>query len=90
LLSTGDLYWNGTETVDGETVVHISGVPTGDGLEEGVANGQGVSSFDDENVDSVRFDAWLDNETYRPKRTKLTAAITADGQSGTVTVTTRY
>jgi hypothetical protein len=89
LLSTGDLYHNGTETIGGWTVVHLSGRPTPASLRES-RDGTGVPVVGGPNVDSVTLDLWLDAETERPVRSELQVVVSRDGETATATVTTEY
>ena len=90
LLSTGDLYDNGTETIDGRTVVHLSGRPTPASLRESRVDTRPVPVIGGPNVDSVRLDLWLDAETERPVRSELRVVVSQDGETATATVTTEY
>ncbi len=87
LFSSGDLYWNGTEQIDGETAVHISGEPRVSELDNSQT---GAPETDDDNTDSLRVDMWLDDETYRPLKWEMTAEVSADGETASLTVTTNY
>lgn len=90
LLSTGDLYWNGTETVDGRDVVHITGHPSTKAIRERKDEPGTTPVFGGRNVDSVTVDVWLDEETYRLRQTRTTTTVSSDGQTATATMTVSY
>ncbi|MBV0924686.1 hypothetical protein KTS45_10800 [Halomicroarcula limicola] len=90
LLSTGDLYHNGTETVDGRRTVHLSGRPAPSALEE---SGDGAGNrpvFGSPDVDSVTVDLWLNETTDLPVRSRVTVRASGGGETATATMTTRF
>ncbi|WP_262180767.1 hypothetical protein [Haloarcula laminariae] len=90
LLSTGDLYYNGTETVGGRDVTHISGEPSDEVLSERGVGSRNAPVFGSSNVDSVTVDLWLDTATDRPVRSAIRVVVSADGETATATLTFRY
>ena len=89
LLSTGDLYHNGTERIDGQEVVHLSGRPTDDAL-SGDDGSSSVSVFDSSKADEVTVHLWVDAETNRPVRTDLRVVSRANDETATATLAVRY
>lgn len=90
LLSTGDIYHNGTETIDGREVVHLSGQPSRRALSQHEVGSGSVSMFGSPNVDSVTVDLWLDAETDRPVRSEIQVVSSSDDETATATLSTRY
>lgn len=89
LLSTGDLYHNGTERIDGQAVVHLSGRPTDDAL-SGNDGSSSVSVFDSSKADEVTVHLWVDASTNRPVRTDLRVVSRANDETATATLAVRY
>ncbi|WP_254279072.1 hypothetical protein [Haloarcula marina] len=90
LLSTGDLYHNGTETVDGHETVYLTGSPSKDAL-DAYSDGTSASPvFGGPNVDSVTVDFWVDAATNRPVQSEVRVVVSGDGETAMATVTTRY
>jgi hypothetical protein len=83
LLSTGDLYWNGTGTVDGREAVHISGHPSLDALRERSSVGSAPLP-DGNNVERVTVDAWIDADTSALRRSRISMTVTGNGETVTV------
>lgn len=90
LLSTGDLYWNGTETLDGREAVRLTGRPSKAAMRERGDRPASGPLPGGRSVDEVTVDAWLDAETHRVVRTRLSVAVSANGRSATATTTIRY
>jgi hypothetical protein len=88
LLSTGDLFYNGTETLDGTEVVHLSGRPSLSALGERTDVGA-TSLPDPDRIDRLEIDAWFDADTHRLVRSRLLLAVSADGQTATADLTLR-
>lgn len=84
-LSTGDLYYNGTETIDGDEVVHLSGRPSLSALRQRTDLGA-TSLPDASKVDSLSIHAWLDAETSRLQRSRFSVTASEDGESATATL----
>lgn len=89
LLESGSLYWNGTETVDGNRAVVITGEPTADALTQ-YQNDQPQPLSGGPNVEDVELRAWLDADTGRPLRTELRFTISQNGNTATATMTTTF
>ncbi|WP_276272734.1 hypothetical protein [Haloarcula litorea] len=90
LLSTGDLYFNGTETVDGRETVHISGEPSKDALQEYREGASSGSLFGGPSVDRTRLHLWVDAETNRPVRSRFVVTVSGNDETATVRLTTRF
>ncbi|WP_435345962.1 hypothetical protein [Haloarchaeobius sp. HRN-SO-5] len=89
LLESGSLYWNGTETVDGEQAVVLSGEPTADALTQ-YQDERSQPVFGGPSIDDVELRAWLDADTGRLLRTELRFAVSEGGNTATVTMTTTF
>ncbi|WP_135304439.1 LolA-like protein [Haloarcula amylovorans] len=90
VLSTGDLYDNGTETVDGRRTVHLSGHPSPSALEESDDGAGNRPLFGSSNVDHVTVDVWLNETTNLPVRSRITVRVSGDGETATATLTTQF
>ncbi|QIO23813.1 hypothetical protein [Haloarcula sp. JP-L23] len=90
LLSSGDLYHNGTETVDGRETVHLSGSPSKEALDAYRDGAGNRPLFGSPNIDSVTVDLWLDATTNRPVRSEVQVVVSGDGETATATLTTRF
>lgn len=89
LLSTGDLYYNGTERIDGRSVVHLSGRPSLESLER--TSGAGTTDLPSgAAVDRLTLDAWFDAETHRLRRARLEVVVSRDDRRATATLTTDF
>ena len=89
LLRSGSLYWNGTDTVDGESAVVLLGEPTTDALTRYSERRSG-SVFGGPNVENAHIRVWLDAETHRPLRTRLSFEVSEGGNTASATMTTRF
>lgn len=89
LLSTGDLYYNGTERIDGTSVVHLSGRPSLEAIEE--TSGAGTTDLPSgAAVDRLTLDAWVEAETHRLRRARLEIAVSRDDRRATATLSTDF
>jgi len=89
LLRSGSLFWNGTETVDGESAVVLVGEPTSKALTR-YSERRSQPVVGGPNVQNARLRVWLDAETHRPLRTRLRFEVTQGGTTATATMTTRF
>lgn len=90
LFDTGDLYWNGTETVDGREAVRLSGSPSADALDDGATGGGSPFDFGGPNVDETSATLWIDAETDRPLESHVEFTVTDGDESATASITMRY
>jgi hypothetical protein len=88
MLDSGDLYWNGTETVADTEAILLTGSPTEDAFDQPSVGGS--STLDDVNLDDATVRLWLDAASYRPVESNIQFEISADGESATATVTTEF
>jgi hypothetical protein len=88
-LESGSLYFNGTETVDGEETRLLVGEPTEAALRQ-YQERRSRSLFGGPSVDSAEIRVWLDTETDRPRKTQVRFEVSEDGNSATATVTMRF
>lgn len=89
LLESGSLYWNGTETVDGERAMVVTGEPTADALAE-YQDDQPQPLFGGPSIDDVELRAWLDTNTGRLLRTELRFTVSEGDNTATATMTTMF
>jgi hypothetical protein len=89
LLSTGDLYYNGTETEDGREVVHLSGRPSLSALQDRLEVGA-TSLPDADRIERLELHAWFDAETQRLIRSRFSATAADNGQEASVTLRIRF
>lgn len=83
LLSSGDLYYNGTERVDGSELIHLSGRPSLEAIEE--TSGAGTTDLPSgAAVDRLTLDAWIDAETHRLRRSRMVISVSRDDRRATV------
>lgn len=89
LLESGSLYWNGTEIVDGEPAVLLTGEPTADALAE-YRDEKSQPLFGGPSVDDAELRAWLDADTGLPRRTELRFTVSERDATATATMTTTF
>lgn len=89
LLESGALYWNGTETIDGDQMIVITGEPTSEALtsyrddrEQPLVGGPAI--------DEAQLRAWLDADTGRLRKTELRFTVADDGSTARTTMTTTF
>ncbi|MFC7028384.1 hypothetical protein ACFQJ5_13810 [Halomicroarcula sp. GCM10025324] len=89
LLESGSLYWNGTETVDGDRAVVLTGEPSSDALTE-YQDDQSRPLFGGPRIDGVELRAWIDADTKRLLRTELRFTVSNRDNSATATMETTF
>lgn len=89
LLESGSLYWNGTETVDGERAVVLTGEPTADAITR-YSDEQSQPLIGGPKIDDAEQRVWLDADTWRLLRTELRFTMTARGKTATAEMTTTF
>lgn len=88
LLESGDLSYEGIETVDGRETIHLVGSPP-------------PSAFDDDadpsplglggpGIDDATVEMWIDAETDLPVKTSMEIEVSDRGGSATSSITTRF
>lgn len=86
LFESGDLHWNGTETVDDREVVRLTGSPS-DATLEGDDTASPVFDFGGPNIENARTTLLIDAETDRPLESTLEFDVT--DSEGTVSASSR-
>ncbi|SFR38597.1 hypothetical protein SAMN04487947_0753 [Halogeometricum rufum] len=89
LLGSGSLYWNGTETVDGEQIMIITGEPTVNALTE-YQDTQSQPLIGGPRIDNAELRAWINAETGRLLRTELRFTVSKGENTATASMTTTY
>ena len=89
LLESGSLYWNGTEPVDGERAVVVTGEPTVDALTE-YREDRSQPVFGGPSIEDPELRAWVDADTGRLLRTELRFTVSKGDNSATATMTTTF
>lgn len=90
MFETGDLHWNGTETVDDREVVRLTGSPSADALDDGTAGATPVFDFGGPSIDETSATLLIDAETDRPLETTLEFTVSNGGETASGSITTRY
>lgn len=94
LLNRTDVYWRGTETVNGTEAAVVVAYPTKEELRSVAdAQGAGAADFEDANVQNVTETVWFDTETWRPLKVKREVRVEQgvfSSSSATATVTLRF
>jgi hypothetical protein len=89
LLQSGSVYWNGTQTVDDERVVVVTGEPTVDALTE-YQDDQSQPVFGGPSIEDPQLRAWIDADTGRLLRTELRFTVTRGDNTATATMTNTF
>ncbi|WP_415378797.1 hypothetical protein [Halosimplex sp. TS25] len=89
LLESGSLYYNGTETLDGEETVLLVGEPTTEALTR-YQERRSRSLLGGPTVENAEVRVWIDEETDRPRETRVRFEVSQDGNTATATMTTRF
>lgn len=85
-LESGSLYFNGTETVDGEETRLLVGEPTEKALTQ-YQERRSQPLFGGPSIDDAEVRVWLDTESDRPRKTQVRFEVSEGGNSATATVT---
>lgn len=86
LLESGALYWNGTETLDGEEVRVLTGEPTNDAI-TAYRNDREQPVFGGPAIDDAQLRAWIHADTGRLVRTEFQFTV-EDGENTARTMMT--
>lgn len=94
LLNRTDVYWRGTDTVNGTEAAVVVAYPTEEELQSVAdARGTGAANFEDANVQNVTETVWFDTETWRPLKVQREVRIEGgvfSSSRATATVTLRF
>lgn len=91
-LNRTNVYWRGSETVDGQNASVIVGYPTEEDL-QAVPNvrGTGVTeSIDSAAIENVTVTVWIDAETDRPIKATRDVKVRKDGNTATANGTFQF
>ncbi|PSP45676.1 hypothetical protein BRC63_01155 [Halobacteriales archaeon QH_10_70_21] len=91
LLNRTNVYWRGTETVDGTETAVVVAYPTEEelGSVPGI-EGRGAADFGDANLENATVTVWLDTETDRPVRARREIRASRGGSTATAVSTFRF
>lgn len=91
LLNRTNVYWRGTETVDGTETAVVVAYPTEEELESvpGI-EGRGAADFEDANLENATVTVWLDTETDRPVMARREIRVARGGSTATAVSTFRF
>lgn len=91
LLERTEVYWEGTETVDGTETAVVRAHPSEETLTSlPDVGGSGTGDLSGANVDDATFRMWIDDGTSLPVRSVLRIEFSARGGSGDVEIATRF
>lgn len=91
VLEETNVYWNGTESVDGTEAAVIVAYPTQEEL-QAVPNVRSGTATDvaDANLDNATLRVWIDTDTGRPLKARRHIRVSGSGTTATATVTLRF
>ncbi|WP_256289263.1 hypothetical protein [Halobellus inordinatus] len=88
VLNETNVYWRGTEVIDGTETVVVVGYPSKQAL-RAVPDVRGASATEvqDANIENATVTLWLDSETHRPVQAQREIEVADSGATATATVT---
>lgn len=91
LMNRTDVYWQGTETIDGAETAVVVAYPTAEELRSipGI-EGREMSDFDDGNVENATVTVWLDTRTDLPIKARREITAGKGGATATADATYRF
>jgi hypothetical protein len=89
LLESGALYRNGTERLDGERAMLVTGEPTADAL-TAYRDDRSQPLFGGPSIRDAELQAWIDADTGRLLRTELRFTVADGDNTATTTMTTTF
>ncbi|SDQ23852.1 hypothetical protein [Natronobacterium texcoconense] len=89
LFESGDLHWNGTETIDDREVVRLTGSPSEDALDTDDTAGP-VFDFGGPSIENAATTLLIDAETDRPIETTLEFEVADGDETVSASSTTTY
>jgi len=91
LLNNTDVYWRGTETVDGTEAALVVAYPTEEELQvTSEVTGTEQTDFEDASLENATVRLWVDTSTDRPVRAQREIELSDGGATATATVTFRF
>lgn len=91
VLNESNVYWNGTESVDGRETAVIVAYPSQEELRAvpSVRNG-GATNLGDANLEDATLRVWIETDTGRPVKARRHIRVSESGNTATATVTFRF
>ena len=91
ILERTNVYWRGTETVDGTETAVIVAYPTEETL-QAVSTPASPSTTDaaEMNLQNATVTLWVDTDTHRPVQVEHELVVEQSGATATATMTTRF
>jgi len=91
LLNETDVYWRGTEQVDGEETAVITAHPTAEELQSKPSVRESdPTTVDSGTVENATVTVWINTETDRPVKARNEIRISKGGNTATASVTFRF
>jgi hypothetical protein len=91
ILDRTNVYWRGTETVDGAETAVIVAYPTKRDLQAvSTPASPSTTDLDDTNLQNATITLWVDTETHRPVQVRHDLVVEQRGATATATMTTRF
>lgn len=90
LLESGDLSYEGAETVDDRETVHLVGSPPPGEFDDEAGGSPLPLDLGGPSVDDATVEIWLDAETDRPVKATVEIEVSERGETATSTITTTF
>jgi len=91
LLNRTDVYWRGTERIDGRQTAVIAAQPTTQELQSGPSvRSSDPTEVGDANIENATVTVWLDTETDLPVKARREIQIAQGGNTATASITFRF
>jgi len=90
LLNGTDVYWRGTQQVDGREAHVVVAYPTKEELLAADTRTTDTADLEGANVRNVTVRVWFDAATHRPLESRIEIDLRKDGATATVDLTTRF
>jgi len=91
VLNETNVYWNGTETINGTESAVIVAYPTMEELQAiPDVRSRGATDVGDANLDNATLRVWIDTDTGRPLKAQRNIRVSESGNTATATITLRF